>query len=101
MRDYTNQVRFLSRVVRATSINETIVSDNTYTKLTQLFQGYIVNEVDLNSEATCRENCAYYEYSKVYGCFKNLYCSQQRKCNGKVLKCEYIDSDMWICPSVN
>ncbi|KAK1133608.1 hypothetical protein K0M31_011408 [Melipona bicolor] len=73
--------------------------DNTYTKLTQLFQGYIVNEVDLNSEATCRENCAYYEYSKVNGCFKNLFCSQQRKCNGKVLKCEYIDSDMWICPS--
>ncbi|KAK9296369.1 hypothetical protein QLX08_009591 [Tetragonisca angustula] len=73
--------------------------DNTYTKLTQLFQGYIVNEVDLNSEATCRENCAYYEYSKVSGCYKNLFCSQQRKCSGKVLKCEYIDSDMWICPS--
>ncbi|XP_043516157.1 uncharacterized protein LOC122531915 isoform X4 [Frieseomelitta varia] len=73
--------------------------DNTYTKLTQLFQGYIVNEVDLNSEATCRENCAYYEYSKVSGCYQNLFCSQQRKCNGKVLKCEYIDSDMWICPS--
>ncbi|XP_016912743.1 uncharacterized protein LOC107998157 isoform X2 [Apis cerana] len=73
--------------------------DETYTKLTQLFQGYIVNEVDLNKDSSCRENCAYYEYSKVYGCYKNQFCSQQRKCNGRILKCEYIDSDMWICPS--
>lgn len=78
-----------------------IVTDETYTKLTQLFQGYIVNEVDLNKDSSCRENCAYYEYSKVYGCYKNQFCSQQRKCNGRILKCEYIDSDMWICPSVN
>ncbi|KAG6795681.1 hypothetical protein HZU73_09070 [Apis mellifera caucasica] len=73
--------------------------DETYTKLTQLFQGYIVNEVDLNKDSSCRENCAYYEYSKVYGCYKNQFCAQQRKCNGRILKCEYIDSDMWICPS--
>ncbi|XP_060813248.1 uncharacterized protein LOC132905692 isoform X2 [Bombus pascuorum] len=74
--------------------------DETYTKLTQLFQGYIVNEVDLNKDSSCRENCAYYEYSKVYGCYKNQFCTQQRKCNGRILKCEYIDSDMWICPSI-
>lgn len=74
--------------------------DETYTKLTQLFQGYIVNEVDLNKDSSCRENCAYYEYSKVHGCYKNQFCSQQRKCNGRILKCEYIDSDMWICPSI-
>ncbi|XP_017880889.1 uncharacterized protein LOC108625401 isoform X3 [Ceratina calcarata] len=73
--------------------------DETYTTLRQLFQGYIVNEVDLNADATCRENCAYYEYTKVYGCYKDQFCSQQRKCNGRVLKCEYVDSDMWICPS--
>ncbi|XP_015118956.1 uncharacterized protein LOC107042423 isoform X1 [Diachasma alloeum] len=71
----------------------------TYTELKQLFQGYIVNEVDLNPSSTCRENCAYYSYAKVHGCYDNLYCSQQRKCNGKVLNCQYFDSDMWICPS--
>ncbi|XP_012216022.2 uncharacterized protein orion isoform X2 [Linepithema humile] len=73
--------------------------DETYTELKQLFQGYIVNEVDLNPDATCKENCAYYGYSKVYGCYQNQFCSQQRRCNGKILNCEYIDSDMWICPS--
>lgn len=78
-----------------------IVTDETYTKLTQLFQGYLVNEVDLNPQGTCRENCGYYEYTKVHGCFKNQFCSQQRKCKGRVLKCDYIDSDMWVCPAVN
>ncbi|XP_072747595.1 uncharacterized protein Orion isoform X2 [Anoplolepis gracilipes] len=73
--------------------------DETYTELKQLFQGYIVNEVDLNSDNTCKENCAYYAYTKVYGCYKDQFCAQQRRCNGKILHCEYIDSDMWICPS--
>ncbi|KAM0726302.1 hypothetical protein ACS0PU_007486 [Formica fusca] len=73
--------------------------DETYTELKQLFQGYIVNEVDLNSDNTCKENCAYYTYTKVYGCYKDQFCAKQRRCNGKILHCEYIDSDMWICPS--
>ncbi|XP_024893240.1 uncharacterized protein LOC112468347 [Temnothorax curvispinosus] len=73
--------------------------DETYTELKQLFQGFIVNEVDLNTHATCKENCAYYGYSKVYGCYQNQFCAKQRQCNGKILNCEYIDSDMWICPS--
>lgn len=75
--------------------------DETYTELKQMFQGYIVNEVDLNPDATCKENCAYYTYTKVYGCYQNQFCTQQRQCNGKILHCEYIDSDMWICPSVS
>ncbi|XP_043490833.1 uncharacterized protein LOC122516776 isoform X2 [Polistes fuscatus] len=73
--------------------------DRTYVELNQLFQGYIVNEVDLNSATTCRENCAYYGYAKVHGCYDNQFCAQQRMCSGKLVNCEYIDSDMWICPS--
>lgn len=97
-------IKYVCTFVRfsGTNINVTVFFvDETYTKLTQLFQGYIVNEVDLNRDSSCRENCGYYAYSKVHGCFKNQYCSQQRKCNGKILNCEYIDSDMWICPAVN
>ncbi|KAH0567430.1 uncharacterized protein LOC123258726 isoform X2 [Cotesia glomerata] len=75
------------------------VEDVTYTELKQLFQGYIVNEVDLNPSSSCRENCAYYSYSNVQGCFGDMFCAKQRKCNGKVLNCQYFDSDMWICPS--
>lgn len=59
-----------------------------------------MNEVDLNDVTTCRENCGYYTVAKQQGCYQNQYCSQQKRCNGKVLNCQYIDSDMWICPSV-
>lgn len=71
----------------------------TYEEMKHLFQGYIVNEVDLNSDQSCFKSCGSYEYSKVYGCFDNKYCKQQRKCNGKVLHCQFVDADMWICPS--
>lgn len=89
-----------SRVKVTETDTLSICLDETYTELKQLFQGYIVNEVDLNSDGTCKENCAYYGYTKVYGCYKDQFCSRQRRCNGKILNCEYIDSDMWICPSV-
>ncbi|XP_014222968.1 uncharacterized protein LOC106649836 isoform X2 [Trichogramma pretiosum] len=73
--------------------------DTTYTELKQVFQGYIVNEVDMNPQSTCKENCAYYSYSKVHGCYGNQFCATQRRCNGKLVNCQYFDSDMWICPS--
>lgn len=77
-----------------------IFSGETYEEITQLLQGYVQNEVDLNPEGTCRENCAEYAYTKSHGCFGNQYCRQQRRCNGKILDCRYFDSDMWICPAV-
>ncbi|XP_018572019.1 uncharacterized protein LOC108911535 isoform X2 [Anoplophora glabripennis] len=75
------------------------VKGETYEEITQLLQGYIQNEVDLNSEGTCRENCVEYTYTKSHSCFKNLYCRQQRRCNGKIINCQFFDSDMWICPA--
>ncbi|KRT84564.1 hypothetical protein AMK59_354, partial [Oryctes borbonicus] len=78
---------------------ERYVKGENYLEITQLLQGYIQNEVDLNPDGTCRENCGYYQYTKSYSCFQNLYCRQQRRCKGKIFNCQYIDSDMWICPS--
>ncbi|XP_033224884.1 uncharacterized protein LOC117177907 isoform X2 [Belonocnema kinseyi] len=75
-------------------------SEETYTELKQLFQGYIVNEVDLNDAKTCKENCGYYTFAKQEGCYQNQFCSQQKRCNGKIRNCQYVDSDMWICPSI-
>lgn len=74
--------------------------EKTYVEMKNLFQGYIVNEVDLSGDQSCFKTCGSYEYSQVHGCFDNKYCKQQRKCNGKVLHCQYVDADMWICPSV-
>jgi hypothetical protein len=73
----------------------------TYVELTQLLQGHIQNEVDMNSESTCRENCAYYSYAKSHGCYHNQVCARQPRCNGKLIDCRYIDSDMWVCQAVS
>ncbi|VEN36573.1 unnamed protein product [Callosobruchus maculatus] len=75
------------------------IKGETYEEVTQLLQGYVQNEVDLNPEGTCRENCAEYTYTKSHGCYKNLFCQQQRRCNGKIINCHFYDADMWICPA--
>ncbi|XP_050311529.1 uncharacterized protein LOC126747077 [Anthonomus grandis grandis] len=73
------------------------VKGDTYVEITNLLQGYVQNEVDLNPEGTCRENCAEYVYTKSHGCYANQFCRQQRSCSGKIIDCKFFDSDMWIC----
>uniref|UniRef100_A0A146MEH4 Uncharacterized protein n=1 Tax=Lygus hesperus TaxID=30085 RepID=A0A146MEH4_LYGHE len=75
------------------------VEGETFTKVTKFLQGYIVNEVDLNGDNTCRENCAFYKYAKQQGCFKDQFCANQPPCRGNVVGCKFVDSDMWICQS--
>lgn len=77
------------------------VESETYVTVTRLLQGYIENEVDMNVDNTCRENCAAYQYTESSGCFKELYCARQPKCSGKLLNCQFFDSDMWVCASVS
>ncbi|XP_067003100.1 uncharacterized protein orion [Anabrus simplex] len=73
------------------------VEGQTYVQLTKLLQGHIQNEVDMNREHTCRENCQYYSYAQSTGCFDKSTCSTMKRCNGRLLDCQYFDSDMWIC----
>lgn len=80
---------------------ENHVEGETYLAVTRLLQGYIENEVDMNTDNTCRENCAAYTYTESYSCFKDLYCSRQPKCSGKLINCQFVDADMWVCPSVS
>ncbi|XP_046965961.1 uncharacterized protein LOC124534258 isoform X1 [Vanessa cardui] len=70
----------------------------TYEEVTKLLQGYIENEVNLNSEKTCKENCAYYTLTERHGCIEGEYCERQ-SCKGRIIDCQYIDSDMWVCPA--
>uniref|UniRef100_A0A1B6KBP6 Uncharacterized protein n=1 Tax=Graphocephala atropunctata TaxID=36148 RepID=A0A1B6KBP6_9HEMI len=73
------------------------VEGETYVQLTRLLQGYIQNEVDLNSQESCKENCNYYQVTKQHGCYENNFCARQRGCGGDIVECQYIDSDMWVC----
>ncbi|XP_062124579.1 uncharacterized protein LOC133837735 [Drosophila sulfurigaster albostrigata] len=54
----------------------------TYDEVTRLLQGFIVNEVDLNSDGSCSESCSDYQNTTTKGCFKQKFCSQQPKCEG-------------------
>ncbi|BFG02405.1 uncharacterized protein DMAD_01914 [Drosophila madeirensis] len=75
------------------------VAGVTYDEVTRLLQGYIENEVDLNNEETCRETCSFYQSTRSEGCYKDLYCARQPKCSGRLYNCQFVDSDMWVCPS--
>lgn len=77
------------------------VEGRTYDQVTRLLQGFLVNEVDLNGEESCKENCAFYDYAETYGCFKDQFCGQQPRCHGRLLNCQFYDADMWVCPSTN
>lgn len=77
------------------------IEGETYITVTRLLQGYIENEVDMNNDNTCRENCQAYQFTETYSCYKELFCARQPKCSGKLLNCQFFDSDMWICPSVS
>lgn len=76
------------------------IEGETYVAVTRLLQGFIENEVDMNADSTCKENCAAYPIAETHGCFKDMYCAKQPKCSGKLLNCQFVDSDMWICPAV-
>ncbi|XP_068158847.1 uncharacterized protein orion isoform X2 [Drosophila tropicalis] len=71
----------------------------TYDEITRLLQGYIENEVDLNTDETCRETCSFYQATRSEGCFKELFCARQPKCSGRLFDCQFVDSDMWVCPA--
>lgn len=75
------------------------IPNKTYDEVTRLLQGYIENEVDLNSDETCRETCSFYQSTRSEGCFKEYFCSRQPKCTGRLYNCQFVDSDMWVCPA--
>jgi len=66
---------------------------SSYLQITRLLQGYIENEVDLNRDGGCWETCSHYQLTESYGCFKDLYCSKQPKCSGKLLFCTFVVSN--------
>ncbi|XP_068146560.1 uncharacterized protein [Drosophila tropicalis] len=72
----------------------------TYDEITRLLQGYLENEVNLNENQQCWSTCNDYYDTQQLGCYQpeEEYCGKQKKCNGRLYNCRYIDSDMWICP---
>lgn len=83
-------------------------SIGTFEEVTNLLQGYVDNEENLNEEETCRNTCGDYKVTQNYGCADGTYCGQKAagaerdraRCNGKVVDCQFLGSDMNVCSNV-
>ncbi|XP_069158749.1 uncharacterized protein [Procambarus clarkii] len=79
------------------------VQGETYVQITELLQGYIENEVDMNSVGSCSQNCGYYQHAKSERCYlpASQYCGKHRRCMGTVHDCQFYNADAWVCISKN
>lgn len=74
--------------------------------ITGFLEGFVDNEINLNKEFTCKNTCDDYKITRQYGCHNDTPCGLKvknqriRKCKGILRDCEYIGSDLEICPSV-
>lgn len=72
----------------------------TFEQVTELLQGYMENEVDLNRDGTCNNNCAYYKHARRQGCYMKrnfMICGHQRQCQGQVHNCRFFNADSTVC----
>lgn len=63
-----------------------------YDHVSRLLQGYVENEIDLNSKKSCFQTCE--DYQDVLG-----YKIKQPKCSGRLHSCRFIEADMSVCHS--
>lgn len=75
--------------------------------MTNLLQGYVENEVNLNKEGSCAGSCDDYDFARNHHCAEGTFCNEELKngtkhviCSGTIVDCAFIESDMKICPSV-
>jgi len=75
--------------------------NETYIQFTEVLQGYVVNEVDLNSYKTCKESCPSYGDSREVSCYANqTLCEKSRRCpNGRIYNCGFVEADATVCLS--
>lgn len=69
----------------------------TFYQITKLLQGYIENEVDMNTRQSCTSQCSSYNYAESTSCYKDLFCAKQPKCNGRIFDCQFFNADAWVC----
>ena len=73
-----------------------------YAKLENVFQTYIINEVDLNKDGSCKKDCPAYSETKVHGCYDKGICARQVTCDGNLWGCQdQIAPIVTVCSPVN
>lgn len=70
-----------------------------YDHVSRLLQGYVENEINLNSKESCYETCEDYQDVPVTVCNGDQLCQKQPKCSGRLYSCRFIEADMTVCHS--
>lgn len=78
-----------------------------YTEIVNFIQGYIDNEINFNREDTCSKQCSDFKHVDYHICRNNTLCilnyldKNKTRCDGDIRSCEFIESDMHVCPNVS
>lgn len=70
-------------------------------------QGYVDNEINFNREDTCSKQCSDFKHVDYHICRNSTLCilnyldKNKTRCDGDIRSCEFIESDMHICPNVS
>ena len=51
----------------------------------------------MNDRKTCKSSCSAYTFAESKGCYSNLFCAKQPKCNGRIFDCQFFNADAWVC----
>lgn len=75
----------------------------TYEEVTNFLQGYVDNEANFNPDHSCQSTCENYQLTENHGSFEGTYTYERpdKVCNGKIVNCEFLGSDLNICSSVS
>lgn len=83
-----------------------IIESTEFEMITGFLQGFVDNEINLNHEQTCKNTCDDYKITRQFGCHNDTLCAiplknhRINKCKGTLRNCEFVGSDLEICPSV-
>lgn len=86
-----------------------LLAANSYDQVTNFLQGYVDNELNLNTEDSCKQNCADYKKTRNYVCAPETLCGEVEThnrplsvCAGVVRDCVDLgDIDTNICHATN
>lgn len=89
--------------------NQNFHFTDSFIEISHFYQGYVDNEINLNSEDNCRKSCDEYTITRHYHCADETFCAGRENqkeiaksiCNGSVLNCQYMGGDLSFCPAVS
>lgn len=107
--NYKTISKNLSREMWACDPNDFKLPDKTdsFLEVSMPYQGFISNEMNLNSNRNCRQSCSDYTNTRQFICDENSSCPEKYSvkkellCHGLVQNCVTMHDDMTVCVAVS